>query len=159
MPAPRDAREQVFRLLKLRPRSTREVEEKLRSKGFDAQAIDETVAWAQDSGLLDDRLFARLWVEDRLHRRPASTSALRFELKRKGIVDAFIEEALSEAEIDERALVRRLVEQRLPLYNDQPKADRQRKLAAYLQRRGFQLADVFAVLDEVGLGGFPDNAG
>lgn len=145
---PQQAREAAYWLIRYRARSVRELLAKLEAKGFDAQVIEQTIAWARSCGLVDDAKFAQLWVNDQLMRRPQGARRLRWELKNKGVCDEDIDQALSKAELDERELIRGLVEKRLALYRGQPWELQQRKLAAYLAHRGFAMQDIAAVLKE-----------
>jgi len=110
--------------------------------------IEHTIAWAHSSGLLNDAKFAQLWVNDQV-RRPRGARQLRWELKNKGVSEEDIDNALSKAELDERELIRGLVEKRLALYRGQPWESQQRKLATYLAHRGFAMQDIAAVLKEL----------
>lgn len=141
------AREAAYRLIRYRARSVQELQTKLEEKGFDAQVIEHTIAWAHSSGLLNDAKFAQLWVNDQV-RRPRGARQLRWELKNKGVSEEDIDNALSKAELDERELIRGLVEKRLALYRGQPWESQQRKLATYLAHRGFAMQDIAAVLKE-----------
>lgn len=137
------------RLLRARPRSTAEVVAYLRRKGFSDEAVATTLGWAQETGLLDDALFARLWVEDRLARRPCAARLLRFELARKGIAEELIEAALADVAPGEGERLRRLIAARLPRYRGQPPEVRRRKLLSFLRRRGFTAEEAFAALEEL----------
>jgi len=147
------AREAIYRLIKFRPRSVAEVRRKLQDKQFDARVIDDAVAWAFSSGLLDDAKFAQLWVHDRLLHRPSGRHNLRMELRQKGVSESDIDATLETLDHDERQLIRELVEQRLPRYQGESSEKRQRKLVAFLLRRGFGFNDVFAVLKAMKLTG------
>lgn len=149
------AREAARRLIRHRARSVRELQTKLEAKGFDAQVIEQTIAWARACGLLDDAKFARLWVNDQVMRRPQGARRLRWELRNKGVCDEHIDQALSKAELDERQLIRSLAEKRLALYRGQPWEVQQRKLATYLAHRGFAMEDIAVVLKELKHGSCP----
>ena len=46
----------------------------MKERGYTASDIDETIDQAIHAGMLDDRLFAKLWVDDRvLHLAPLET--------------------------------------------------------------------------------------
>lgn len=150
-PQPQRAREAVYRLIKFRARSVWEVQQRLVQKGFDAQVVEETIAWALSCDLLDDAAFAALWVNERLFRRPMSVRFLRLELRHKGVSNQDIERTLSAVNVDERQLIRALIESRLPAYASYEQDAKQKKLIGFLKYRGFAAADVFAVLKEFGL--------
>lgn len=147
---PQPAREALLRLMKVRPRSAAEVRRKL-EKTFDAQAIEDVIAWAFSCDLLDDARFARLWVEDRLARRPSGRQNLRRELRAKGVDEPLIDAALATLDSNERDLVRTLAEARLPRYGGLPPEVCQRRLVNFLVGRGFAFDDIYAVMRELGV--------
>ena len=58
------AAQRYLRLLfRYRPRSRYEVQLRLKNRGYSRQTIMKALAWAEAAGLLDDRSFAKLWVE------------------------------------------------------------------------------------------------
>jgi len=143
------ARAYVLRLIKLRERSERELRDKLLLKGFSPKAEEAAVAHAKRSGLVDDALFARLWVAGRI-RRPFGARRLRWELRRKGIAPSLIEEALSVAAggRTEEEAVRDLVRARLTRMEGVPVLKAKERLARMLMRRGFPQETIFEVLNQ-----------
>lgn len=84
------------RFLEVRPRSIDEVRRRLRDAGYRAGLVEGAVERLVDLGMLDDRAFARAWVESRDRARPRGERALRAELRRKGIADEVVVEVLDE---------------------------------------------------------------
>ena len=75
---------------------------------------DDVLERFADVGLIDDAAFARAWVESRHHSRGLAGRALTLELKRRGVDDEEIREAVAELGPDaEAATAKRLVEQKL----------------------------------------------
>ncbi|MCX7749988.1 MAG: RecX family transcriptional regulator [Candidatus Bipolaricaulota bacterium] len=144
------ARAYLARLVALRPRTVGEARTRLLGKGFSAEVVERAVSWAQDAGILDDRLFARLYAEDRLLSRPCSRSLLARELREKGVGAALAEEVAQAAlpELSEGALARRALEPRLPLWRGLPPDVAARRAAAFLLRRGFSPAVARAVVED-----------
>ncbi|MFQ6033771.1 MAG: regulatory protein RecX, partial [Candidatus Bipolaricaulia bacterium] len=102
---PRDeAKQYLLRLLRYRPRSRAEAESRLRKRGYSDELIREILTWAEDMGMIDDEAFAKLWIADRLERRPRGRALLRRELREKGVSPGLIERALDRAGMDEEAL-------------------------------------------------------
>ena len=130
-----EAHEKALRFLEPRPRSVAEVKEQLRKKKIPAQVIDETIARLKEANLLDDAAFAQYWVENRETFRPRGGRALRFELKRKGVPDTEITEAIGE--IDETEGAYRAVETRAPRWRACERREFFEKVVAFLVRRGF----------------------
>jgi regulatory protein len=145
-----------MRLIESRPRSTVELQQRLRRKEFPAPAIEHAVARLLDLGLLDDAEFSRLWVDNRRAFRPRGSLALRDELRRKGVSRELIDAALAdegdgqEAAAQEAERARTLARAALRRYASA--ADRfsfQRRLGAYLQRRGFTFETIRPILDDL----------
>lgn len=131
------ARDYLKLLLRYRPRSRHEAATRLRERGFPDEVIKKTLAWAEANGLLDDRAFAKLWLLDRLSRKPRGRALLERELRAKGLSEEVIAEALAELEIDELALARRVLNENFMRYRCRPPEVRRRLLLALLRRRGF----------------------
>ncbi len=109
-------------------------------------------------GLIDDAAFAAEWVESRGHRSGASR--LRQELRQKGVAEEHIAEAIG-ARDGEADLVtaRELAVRRLVSMAGLDGLVRQRRLAAFLARRGFSSSVIRRVVVEVleaEPGGFDD---
>ncbi len=140
------AHEIALRFLSYRPRSEREVADYLRRKGFDARTVEAELERLRRVGLVDDRAFARFWVENRTAFRPRSRRALQVELRRKGVPLPIIREVLQEASPDERALALRLAHERARRLRGLDPSTFRRRLAGYLIRRGFDGELVMEIL-------------
>jgi regulatory protein len=143
------ARHDLERLLRYRPRSRYEAEQRLEQKGHGAETISEVIAEAERRGWLNDETFAKLWIADRLLSKPKSARALRRELTAKGVSKETIERELTKVDLDEGILARELAEQRWARYADLEPLERERKLAAFLMRRGFAPPLVRATLHQL----------
>lgn len=129
----------ALRALESRPRSIAEIQDRLRRKGFAAEAIAAAIDRLQANGLLDDAAFARFWVENRQAYRPRGRQALLNELRRKGVAADIVDGALNNGLADdESASAEALARGVARRYAAAP--DFQtflRRLGGYLQRRGF----------------------
>ena len=125
----------AYRYLAYRPRSEFEMRAWLERKGFGRRDIDSTVSTLKRKKLLDDAAFARYWTESRESSNPRSRTALRSELRRKGIEPDVVAEALDG--VDEEAAAYRAAQRKAArLRTDDHDAFRA-KLSAVLMRRGF----------------------
>jgi regulatory protein len=125
--------------LAYRPRSEREVRERLDKKSVPAAVVDRVVERLRALRLLDDRQFASYWVEQRQTHRPRGARLLRLELQRKGIGADVIAEALEQlvqAEDPIEAALR-AGERKARGLRSLSEADFQSKLGQFLLRRGF----------------------
>jgi len=89
--------------------------------------------------MIDDRAFARLWIEDRILHHPLARDAVTRELREKGVPDAIASEALGELypEHLERELILRLARERYERLAGVGEEARDRRTLSYLTRRGF----------------------
>jgi regulatory protein len=141
------AAERAMNLLSYRPRSCEEVRRRLRKKDYTEDTIEEAIERLERAGLLDDRAFARYWIENRFRFNPRGKAFLRQELRQKGVRDRVIEEALdgydeqTAAEEAAAAAVRRLRRLDEPTFR--------RKLIGYLRRRGFFYGTIRPIVEEL----------
>src|SRR5215208_3659752 len=70
--------------LSYRPRSEREVRDRLKKREFPEPTIERVIERLKSLKLLDDDAFARYWVEQRQSHRPRGGRLLSLELRRKG---------------------------------------------------------------------------
>ncbi|MFA5004558.1 MAG: regulatory protein RecX [Candidatus Omnitrophota bacterium] len=135
---PEKAREYAFLLLKFRLRSAKELEQRLKQKGFSEGVSCETVKFLKDKEFIDDRVFARGWVSSRL-KRPFGLRRIKQELIQKGIGKEVIENAVSWAKEDyhEALVVKQLAEQRFAKSKGIEAFRAKQRIYAYLIRRGF----------------------
>ena len=126
------------RLIKFRPRSEKEVRDKLKIRKYDPAVIDQAVSALIKSRMIDDVLFAKLWVQSRI-KRPLGLERLRRELRSKGVADEIIEEALAIAAqgYDEAAVIGDIIERKTAQAKGLPEDKVKARIFGYLIRRGF----------------------
>src|SRR5262245_43771008 len=95
------ATESALGLLARRPRSVREIRDRLRQKGYGPATIDRAIEKLEGWNYVDDNEFARYWVENRSTHKPRGHRLLEQELRQKGVDRELVKEAIAEAEIDE----------------------------------------------------------
>jgi regulatory protein len=131
------ATEAALRLLANRPRSVREISDRLRRKGFEQVTIDRAIEKLEGWNYINDAEFARYWVENRAAHKPRGRRLLEQELRTKGVDREVVKEAIAEVEVDEERAALELARAKLPSYRHDDPRIAQRKLAGFLQRRGF----------------------
>jgi SOS response regulatory protein OraA/RecX len=113
--------------------------ERLDTRGFPVDVIDDTVARLTRIGALDDRRAARSAARTLVSVRLRGRYRASRELERLGFarddVDAALEAAL--ADVDEAAVIARVVQTKLHGRTSIPDAAEYRRLFAALLRRGF----------------------
>lgn len=141
----RQALDRSMRYLSHRPRSRSEVERYLKERDVSAAARAAALERLEELELVDDPAFAAWWVENRLEHKPRGAIALRSELAARGVASDVIDEAIGQ--LDEGPIASELAVRRAHRYArlDRPTFDK--RLGAYLQRRGFRFDVVRAALD------------
>lgn len=138
----------AYRLFSVRPRSEKELKDRLFGKGFGGATACEVISILKEKNIIDDLKFARLWVESRMRRNPKGDMALQRELRQKGISAAVIEKVLSERQENEGALCRELAEKKAAELGKLPREKARRKLFDFLARRGFNYDIIEGVIRE-----------
>jgi regulatory protein len=124
------------RLLAARPRSSAELRARLERAEFGPATVDATVERLIELGLVDDRNFARQWVEER-SRAGRGPVALRHELAAKGVDREVAEDALGAVAGDELSTATALAAKHLRRVGGSPLRTQAARLAAMLARRGY----------------------
>jgi regulatory protein len=139
--------ESAVRFLGYRPRSIQEVCRNLKEKSIDEGVIDQAVERLSAMGYLDDEAFARFWVENRTMFKPLSPSALRYELRQKGISDAIMESVLSE--VDSSASAYKAAVGQARRFRGSDVKTFRAKMSSFLQRRGFSYDIIREVIERL----------
>ncbi len=108
------ARQKAYRLLSVRPRSAREIEKKLREKGFPAAVIKEALEKLLDLKYLDDTSFASQWARNLAVNKFWGNRKIIASLKEKGIAAHLIDKAIEEVrqEIPEEEAIAVLIKKK-----------------------------------------------
>jgi regulatory protein len=139
--------DRAARFLAYRPRSIYEVRQNLEKKDTSPAVIEAALNRLTDMGYLDDTAFARYWVQNRNEFKPLSPKALRFELRKKGVLPAIISEVLDELEGDELAY--RAAQGRANRLRGVHRSEFRQKMAAFLQQRGFTYSTIRDVVERL----------
>lgn len=144
------ARAYAYQLIDYRPRSEKELQKRLRDKGYSEQIINRLISDFKEEGLIDDRGFARLWARSRFQTFPRSLSFIKLELLSKGVDKDIAEEVIEELKKDfsEEEIARELLKRRLRLVAGLDKSKARVRLFGYLKRRGFSSEVIYKLLNE-----------
>jgi regulatory protein len=131
-------------MLAARAYSVAELKQKLRRKGFGAEAIDETVARLKKLRFLDDRRLAEQYAASLARNRALGRFRVERELKARRVDPRAVEPALRAAyeEIDERALLEKVLDQKVRHLRRPFTRARLWGLCNSLRRRGFRSDDI-----------------
>lgn len=152
-PTPADpvevARQICLHQLEHAPRTRAELATALRRKSIDDEVAEQVLGRFADVGMIDDAQFAQLWVSSRQRSKGLAGRALSQELRRKGVDDTSIADALATIEPEvELATARALVDRKLRTTANLPTDARVRRLAGMLARKGYPAGLAFRVVRE-----------
>ena len=147
---PVDAARQIcLNQLEHAPRTRAQLADRLRSKGVADDVAEQVLSRFAEVGMIDDALFAQLWVTSRHRGKGLARRALTQELRRKGVADEQVAEAVALLDPDvELATARALVDRRLRTTAGLPAETRVRRLAGMLARKGYPAGTAFRVVKE-----------
>jgi regulatory protein len=147
-------RDAALNLVSYRARTRRELERRLRQKGFAPNRIAACLDRLEERGFVNDAAVAAAFVRDRLRHRPRGRSRLSSELRAKGvdtevaedvIARVFDEEETSDVCLGREVAAGWVARQSVSLLTALASRDRSadharahRRLVGYLTRRGFR---------------------
>ena len=122
-------------LLARREHSEQELRQKLKSRDYDVEAIDEVLQQLQQDGLQSDERFAEAYVNTRFN-AGVGPFKIRYELRQKGVSDLLGDEILEPFSDRWNQL---MVQQRVRKFGESIPADygERMKQARFLQNKGF----------------------
>ncbi len=119
-------------------RSRHELAEALDARNVPIEVATAVLDRFEEVGLVDDQAFAEAWVQSRQSTRGLSRRALALELRRKGIDDELVQDAVATIDPEEeRGRARALVDKRLASTRRLDRQSRFRRLTAALARKGY----------------------
>jgi regulatory protein len=145
----------ALHFLSVRPRTEREIRDKLREKEFAEEDISRTITALKSAGLLDDAAFARMYIRDALAARPAGKMLLKRKLLLLGVDRNTAEDALGEcfADVDVEAtalaLARQFLKKTQGLKKGESTLKRRSRVSSFLARKGFGWDVIQSVLKQV----------
>lgn len=84
----------AIKYIGIRMRSKKEMKEYLTKKGFDLEEIDEVIETLVNRGLLNDTLFCKSYVNDKVHLTDSGLDKIKSELIKLGIYEDVIDDAI-----------------------------------------------------------------
>jgi regulatory protein len=130
-------------------RSRSDLAGKLAAKGVPTEVSERLLDRFEEVGLVDDAAFARAWVQSRQPGKGLARRALGQELRRKGIDDALVRDALDEIDPDDEVeAARTLVRRKLRSVARVDQTTAVRRLSGMLARKGYPPGTAFRVVRE-----------
>ena len=129
------AYQRALNYLSYRSRSEQEIRRNLTKHQIPEDTIIEVLDKLRQSSLVDDRAFAKNWIDNRVQFKPRGKRALSMELYQKGIPREIVDEELQE--LDENVLALQCARKKAQKFQQMDFENFQKKMSGYLNRRGF----------------------
>ena len=135
----------AYKLLGYRERSIKELENRLKIKGFSAPCAKEVLVHLQDLGYLDDASFARSLRKKAEDVKLLGSFGARRYLMEMGISRKVADDVLSG--YDELAPARKLLQRKMLSMEEYPEPVQIKRLLGYLKRRGYAAETIRNILN------------
>lgn len=132
-------------------RCCQDVEKKLQVAGLVGAASERILSRLLTEKFIDERRFCRSFVNDKLLFNKWGRIKIGYELKRRNIPTAYIQDAL--ADVDDRKyeeILRSLLTTKKKTIKAKNDYEAGRKLAAFAMGRGFASREIFSMLSRIG---------
>ncbi|TJY43116.1 regulatory protein RecX [Cohnella pontilimi] len=147
-----DAYRSALAILERKARTSRELSEALKRKGYSPDIINSCLERLRERRMLDDSSYAKRFAEQRVTGQRKGSRLIRQELLQRGITKADAELALGELdEHAEREAAFALARKKWPQLKGELR-ERKHKLTAFLLRRGYPNGIVKQALDHASTG-------
>ncbi len=135
--------DKAVNLLAFKDRTTQEIINKLKEKGYSSDEIEETVEKLSYYGYLNDQNYTISYIKDNTSKK--GKRLILNELGQKGVDRYIIENACEELEIDEVIAIKDIVKRRFSQI-DLKDEKSYRRVVNYFLRRGFGFDNIKRVL-------------
>jgi regulatory protein len=140
------ARQYALRLLSYRGRSARELEERLRRKGFPGYVVSSTIRHLKHTGLIDDKALAEALKREAMTTKFLSQYGARRFMLARGISRGIVDSVFSFDEKEDIKNANRLVDKKLRIIDNLPDEKIKRRLHNLLSRKGYSFETIGSVL-------------
>lgn len=137
----------ALRLLTYRPRSEKEIRDRLVRKQFDPMIINQVIEKLKEDKLLNDEEFAEWWTEQRQTFRGKSKYVIKRELSEKGVERDTVDKAVSTAK-DDYETAKEYLERKRRMFEKYSGDEYTKKVTGFLQRKGFSWDVISKILKE-----------
>ncbi len=136
---PKRARLRCLNLLKTKSYTQKQLEDKLMQGGYPEEVIEDAIAYVASYGYLNDRAYARDYIE--YHVQTRSRRRIENDLLQKGIRKDLIRQTFDELsqegiEVDELSVMQEIFLKK-NYHNDTATLAERRKMYSFLYRKGF----------------------
>lgn len=149
---PTEALNAAIKYISYRPRSEKEIADKLIAKGFDRQTADAAIDRLKETGYINDANYAKALAGSRMRNKSWGPLKISADLKRRGLADSIIKESIGLIRPLEESTARNALDKWMRLKGVTAPIDRDAMPKAYrfLKSRGFSDATVGRVIRNAG---------
>ena len=125
----------AIRYLSFKPRTIYEMQKFIEKKGFNEEIVKKVIDALLEKNYLNDKNFAKLFIESKARNKPKSKFAFQYELKKKGISPSIIDDILEQ--YDDQDLAIKAVKPKIKIWKTLDDEKFKKKMMNYLRYRGF----------------------
>jgi regulatory protein len=140
------ARQYAFKLLSYRGRSEKELEERLRKKGFTKTVSSSTIENLKQTGLIDDKALAETLKREALTTKLLSQSGAKRFMLIRGIPRDIVDSIFNNDKNKDFENASKLVDKKLRVLKKYSSETARRRLYNFLFRRGYSTETIISVL-------------
>ncbi|KXG75030.1 RecX family transcriptional regulator [Thermotalea metallivorans] len=140
----------AIKLLSYRPRTAKELQQKMKEKGYEDSVIENTLSVLKEHNYINDEDFAKSFIKDKMQFRKIGKIRMKQELSQKGVEKNIIHKVMAEHMDSEKELETALALGRKKLettYKNDDRKAQYRKLGSFLQSKGFAYDMIIKVLN------------
>ena len=141
-----EAKEKALRLLAFRSHSEKELSDKLILAGAKKEDLPYVLDFVKEYGFVNDAEYSVHLAKDLQNLKKYGQKRIYQELKKRGIAQEYIENALSELCVEEKDMLLPLIERKLGGNFEQKNIDRAIRYFVY---RGYSFDDIKACIEKI----------
>lgn len=145
-------KETALKIIERTLKTEKEVEIKLRQKGFEENLIDKAINFLKKYDFVNDNKYIKCYVKEKI--KKDGKNKIKYNLMKKGIREDLIEKELNEVNIDKQQYYNTLMELARKKYEilNKKEADKlkvKKKICDYLLRKGYLWEEIKPVLNDL----------
>lgn len=145
-------KETALKIIERTLKTEKEVEIKLRQKGFEENLIDKAINFLKKYDFVNDNKYIKCYVKEKI--KKDGKNKIKYNLMKKGIREDLIEKELNEVNIDKQQYYNTLMELARKKYEilSKKEADKlkvKKKISDYLLRKGYLWEEIKPVLNDL----------
>ncbi len=139
----------ALRLISRKRYTQNELENKLKGKKIGTKKDrDKVIKRLKELNYINDKEFAKDYIQTRLIVNPKGKNLLKLELKLKGVDRQIIDNSIEDAKIDEIKVALDVLERKKKSIKRAEVKKRKERIMRLLSSRGFKLETIYKVLDK-----------